>query len=134
MTRKKFSPEFKAEAVRAVIESSRTVAEVARDHGIGSETLRNWVNAYRRDHPDELPEISEPERAELARLRKEVRELKAEREFLGKAAAFFAKEFRCPRSTRSSTAKKATTRSGACVGGRGCRGPATTSGSTGRSR
>ena len=71
MTRKKFSPEFKAEAVRAVIESSRTVAEVARDHGIGSETLRNWVNAYRRDHPDELPEISEPERAELARLRKE---------------------------------------------------------------
>lgn len=53
MTRKKFSPEFKAEAVRAVIESSRTVAEVARDHGIGSETLRNWVNAYRRDHPDE---------------------------------------------------------------------------------
>ena len=94
MTRKKFSPEFKAEAVRAVIESSRTVAEVARDHGIGSETLRNWVNAYRRDHADELPEISEPERAELARLRKEVRELKAEREFLGKAAAFFAKEFR----------------------------------------
>jgi transposase len=79
---------------RIEVESSRTVAEVARDHGIGSETLRNWVNAYRRDHPDELPEISEPERAELARLRKEVRELKAEREFLGKAAAFFAKEFR----------------------------------------
>ena len=94
MARKKFSPEFKAEAVRAVIESSRTVAEVARDHGIGSETLRNWVNAYRREHADELPEISEPERGELARLRKEVRELKAEREFLGKAAAFFAKEFR----------------------------------------
>ena len=94
MTRKKFSPEFKAEAVRAVVDTSRTVAEVARDHGIGPETLRNWVNAYRRDHADELPEISEPERAELARLRKENRELKAEREFLGKAAAFFAKEFR----------------------------------------
>ena len=94
MARKKFSPEFKAEAVRAVIDSSRTVAEVARVHGIGAETLRSWVNAYRRDHADELPEISESERAELARLRKEVRELKAEREFLGKAAAFFAKEFR----------------------------------------
>ena len=94
MTRKKFSPEFKAEVVKEVIESSRTVAAVARDHGIGAETLRNWVNAYRREHADEIPEISESERAELARLRKENRELKAEKEFLGKAAAFFAKEYR----------------------------------------
>ena len=94
MAPRKFSPEFKAEAVRAVVESSRTVAEVARDHGIGPETLRNWVNTYRREHADDLPEVSEPERAELARLRKENRELKAEREFLGKAAAFFAKEYR----------------------------------------
>lgn len=94
MAPRKFSPEFKAEAVKAVIESSRTVAEVARDHGIGTETLRNWVNAYRRDHAGEVPEISETERAELARLRKENRDLKAEKEFLGKAAAFFAKEYR----------------------------------------
>lgn len=94
MAPKKFSPEFKAEAVKAVVESSRTVADVARDHGIGVETLRNWVKAYRRDHADELPEMTESERAELARLRKENRELKAEREFLGKAAAFFAKEYR----------------------------------------
>lgn len=91
---RKFSPEFKAEAVRAVISSSRTVAEVAREHGVGAETLRNWVNSYRRDHAGEEPELSETERQELSRLRKEVRDLKAEKEFLGKAAAFFAKDYR----------------------------------------
>lgn len=94
MTNRKFSPEFKAEAVRAVISSSRTVADVAREHGIGAETLRNWVNVYRREHAGEEPELAESEKAELARLRKEVRDLKAEREFLGKATAFFAKEYR----------------------------------------
>ena len=52
------------------------------------------MNAYRRAHPDVVPAVSEPERAELERLRKEIRELKAEREFLGKAAAFFAKEYK----------------------------------------
>ena len=91
---RKFTPEFKTEAVRAVIDTSRTVAEVAREFGVGQETLRNWVNKYRRDHTDELPQINESEQAELARLRKEVRELKAQNEFLGKATAFFAKEYR----------------------------------------
>ena len=94
MAPKKFSQEFKDEAVRAVVESSRTIADVAREFNVGPETLRNWVNRYRRDHPDEMPQLSESEQAELARLRKENRDLKAEREFLGKAAAFFAKEYR----------------------------------------
>ena len=94
MAPRKFSPEFKAEVVRAVVESSRTVADVAREYGIGAETLRNWVKAYRRDHAGEESELSEPERQELARLRKENRELKMEQEFLKKAAAFFAKGYR----------------------------------------
>lgn len=94
MAPKKYTQEFKDETVRAVIEGSRTVADVAREYNVGAETLRAWVNKYRRDHEGELPEISESERVELARLRKEVRELKAEREFLGKATAFFAKEYR----------------------------------------
>jgi transposase len=94
MAPRKFSPEFRAEAVRAVISSSRTVADVAREYDMGAETLRNWVNAYRREHSGDEPEVSESEREELARLRKEVRDLKAEKEFLGKAAAFFAKEYR----------------------------------------
>ncbi len=84
MAPKKFSPEFKAEVVRTVIISSRTVADVAREYGVGAETLRNWVNAYRREHAGDEPELSESERAELVRLRKENRELKAEKEFLGK--------------------------------------------------
>jgi len=94
MAPKKFSLEFREQVVRAVIDSSRTVADVAREFNVGPETLRNWVNAYRRAHPDAVPVISESERVELERLRKEVRELRQEREFLGKAAAFFAKEYR----------------------------------------
>lgn len=94
MAPKKFSPEFREQVVRAVIDTSRTVADVAREFNVGPETLRNWVNAYRRANPDAVPAVSESERVELDRLRKEVRELRQEREFLGKAAAFFAKEFK----------------------------------------
>ena len=94
MAPKKFSPEFREQVVRAVIDSSRTVAEVAREFNVGPETLRNWVNAYRRAHPEVVAVISQSERVELERLRKEMRELRQEREFLGKAAAFFAKEYR----------------------------------------
>jgi transposase len=89
-----FSDEFKAEAVRAVIESSRVVSAVAKEYKIGTETLRSWVVKYRREHAGDEPVVSEAERVELERLRKEVRELRMEREFLGKAAAFFAKEYR----------------------------------------
>lgn len=94
MAPKKFNDEFKGEVVRAVIQSSRTVADVAREYGIGAETLRTWVNKYRREHAGDEPELGESERAELARLRREVRELRMEQEFLKKAAAFFAKESR----------------------------------------
>lgn len=94
MAPRSFSEEFKAEAVRAVVESSRMVSTVAKELGIGSETLRTWVNKYRREHAGEEPVLSESERVELVRLRKEIREMKMEREFLGKAAAFFAKEYR----------------------------------------
>ncbi len=90
----KFSEEFKTEAVRAVIESSRSVADVAKEHGIGAETLRSWVKKYRNEHAGDVPELKEPERVELSRLRKENRELRLEQEFLKKAAAFFAKESR----------------------------------------
>ena len=94
MVPKKFSPEFREQVVHAVIDSSRTVADVAREFGVGPETLRNWVNAFRRAHLDVVAAVSESERVELERLRKEVRELRQEREFLGKAAASFAKEYR----------------------------------------
>lgn len=92
--RQSFSPEFKEEAAKMVIEQSRPVATVAREIGVNEQTLRNWVNAYRRAHADEEPPLSMSERARLRELEKEVRELRLKSEFLGKAASFFAREYR----------------------------------------
>jgi len=90
--RRKFSPEYKDEAVRMVIETSKPIAEVARDLGINEGTLGNWMNRYRNTHVGEEPALSVSERARLRELERENRELRMEREFLKKAAAFFAKE------------------------------------------
>ena len=92
--RRKFSPEFKDEAVKMVIESSRAIAEVAREIQVNEGTLGNWVNKYRVEHADEEPPLSISDRARLRELERENRELKMRAEFLGKAAAFFAQEYR----------------------------------------
>jgi transposase len=88
---RKFSPEYRDEAVKMVIETGRPIAEVARDLGINEGTLGNWVTQYRRDHPVS-EELGVTDRARLKELEKENRELRMERDFLKKAAAFFAKE------------------------------------------
>ena len=77
--------------MKMVIETSRPIAEVARDLGINEGTLGNWVTKYRDEHPPS-EELTITERARLKELEKEVRELRMERDFLKKAAAFFAKE------------------------------------------
>ena len=92
--RRSFTPEYKEEAAKLVVESSRSIADSAREIGINEQTLRNWVNAYRTAHADEEPPLSVSERAELRQLKDEVRELRLKSEFLGKAAAFFAQEYR----------------------------------------
>ena len=92
--RRKFSPEFKDEAVKMVIESSRAIAEVAREIQVNEGTLGNWVNMYRVEHADEEPPLSVSDRARLRELERENRELRLKAEFLGKAAAFFAQEYR----------------------------------------
>jgi transposase len=92
--RRKFSPEFKSEAVRLVIETSRPTAEVAREIGVHEGTLGAWVNKYRTEHADDEPPLSLSERARLRELERENRELRMKAEFLGKAAAFFAQEYR----------------------------------------
>jgi len=96
MTRKHrtFSPEFKEAAVREVIEKSRPIADVARENDLVAQTLGNWVNAWRVEHADDEPALTLPERARLRELEREVRELRMENEFLGKATAFFAKRSR----------------------------------------
>ncbi|MCA1837042.1 MAG: IS3 family transposase [Actinobacteria bacterium] len=83
--RRKFTREFKAEAVRMVIDSSRAVADVARDIHVNEGTLGNWVNKYRVEHAGEEPPLSVPERARLRELEREVRELRMKAEFLGKS-------------------------------------------------
>ncbi len=92
--RKSYSPEFKEEAVKMVIETSRPIAQVAKDLGIIEQTLGNWVSAYRRDHADDEPALTVPERARLREMERELREIKIENDFLKKAAAYFAKEHR----------------------------------------
>jgi transposase-like protein len=88
---RKFSPEYRDEAVKMVVEMSRPIAEVARDLGLNESTLGNWVTKYRDEHPAS-EDLNISERARLKELEKENRELRLEREFLKKAAAFFAKE------------------------------------------
>lgn len=94
--RANFSPEFKEQMVKAFLEQEgrKNLSEVARENGVGAETLRVWVKKYRELHPQEEAPLSISERARLAELERENRELKLEREFLGKATAFFAKEYR----------------------------------------
>jgi transposase len=88
--RRKFSPQFKAEAVAMVIETGRPVAEVARDLEITAGTLGNWVNAWRQQHPEPEPAPGPVGRARVAELEEEVSRLRMENEFL-KKAAFFAR-------------------------------------------
>jgi len=94
--RRSFTPEFKEQAARAVVESvpARSVASVARELQLNEQTLRNWVRVFREEHAREEPPLAVSERARLRELEKEVRELRLKADFLGKATAFFASEYR----------------------------------------
>jgi transposase len=93
--RRSFTDEFKAGAVRLVLEQGQTVAAAARDLDLTESSLRNWVEQARTDAGRGKPgALTTAEREELSRLRKENRILQEEREILKKAAAFFANERR----------------------------------------
>ena len=92
--RRKFSSEFKDEAVKMVIETSRPIAEVARELGINEGTLGTWCRLYRQAHAGEEPPRAISDRARWRELERENRDLRMQNEFLKKAAAFFAKEGR----------------------------------------
>ena len=77
-----------------VVETSRPIAEVARELGINETSLGNWVRAYREKHAGDEPPLQISERARLQELERENRELRAKNEFLSKAAAYFAAEHR----------------------------------------
>jgi transposase len=90
--RRTFTDEFKAGAVRLVLDEGKTVAQVARDLDLTESNLRMWVERARADRTKGKTGMTSEERAELAKLRKENRELRMERDLLKKWAAFFAKE------------------------------------------
>jgi transposase len=90
--RREFTPEYKDEAVKLVINTGRAVAAVARELGIKEQTLGRWVNVYKARQQAGDGAVSETEGVELARLRKENSELKMDRAFLKKASLFFAQE------------------------------------------
>jgi transposase len=91
---KTFSPEFREEAARMVVETSRPIADVARELGVSETSLGNWVRAYREKHAEDEPPLQVPERARLRELERKNRELEMENSFLKKAAAYFAREHR----------------------------------------
>jgi transposase len=103
----KYSPEFRAQAVRQVLEFSRPIREVADDLGVHSETLRTWLRRARREGI-EMAEAEESDaEAEVRRLRAELKQRDddlywkdQEIEFLKKAAGFFAAEQRPKRGSK----------------------------------
>src|SRR3954466_15689170 len=90
--RREFTPEYKDEAVKLVINTGRAVATVARELGINEATLGRWVNSFKARQDAGDAALSETEWGEWARLRKENSELKMDRAFSKKASLFFAQE------------------------------------------
>ena len=88
-TNKRYTKEFKIDAVKLALSSDKSTAEIARDLGINSNSLYNWIAKY-RGQVLEISNTMTPEQ-ELAALKKENAQLKQEREILKKAAAYFAK-------------------------------------------
>lgn len=91
-TRRKFGQDFKDGAVRIVRETGKPIAQVARELGINDGTLANWVSRDRRVREGGNGTLSESERAELIRLRKECAELAMERDVLKRSVALWVKE------------------------------------------
>ena len=91
-TRRKFDQDFREGAVRLVWETGKPIAQIAKDLGINEGTLGNWVNADKRRRGEADGTLSEGERAELARLRKENAELAMERDVLKRSVALWVKD------------------------------------------
>lgn len=90
--RKSYTPKYRQDAAHLVIDTGRTITEVAVEIGVGAQLLGRWVSVERSRMDDPPDAVDADERAELVRLRREVVELRMDREFLKKAAAFFVKE------------------------------------------
>ena len=92
VTRRRFTQEYKDQAVSLVLDSGRSIAEVAKSIGIHEMTLGKWVKKAKDNGRVLDKDLSETERAELERLRQENAVLRMERDFAKKVAAWFAKQ------------------------------------------
>ena len=90
--RKSYTPAYRREAAWLMIDTGRPIAHVAREIGVGEQLLGRWVALARARDESPPPALDLDERAELERLRTEVADLRMDREFLKKAAAFFVTE------------------------------------------
>ena len=91
--RRKFTAEYKAEVVRLVRDGGKTIGQVSRELDLTETAVRHWVSQAGIDAGQgSLGALTTAERLELGQLRREVRQLRMEREILKKATAFFAKE------------------------------------------
>ena len=94
MERRKFTREFKVEAVRLIKDRGVSYVQASQDLKVHPTQLRSWVKAFADDPQSAFPGHGQmkPEQLEIAQLKREVAKLKAERDILKKAAAYFAKE------------------------------------------
>lgn len=90
--RRTFTPEFKKDAVALITEQGYSIAKAAQAVDTSENNLRRWKKEFEQDASGER--LNADERAELARLRRENKELRMEKEILKKASAFFAKEMK----------------------------------------
>jgi transposase len=97
-TQKRYPPELRERAVRLALESGRPIAQVARDLGVGSESLRHWVRQAQADAGQRAELLSSGERERLKALERENRELRKANEILKAASVFFAGELDPSRS------------------------------------
>jgi transposase len=91
---KRYSPEFKEQAARKVVDNSLPIAQVARELGINDTTLGFWVKAYRKELAGQPLPADMPDQERMRELERRNRELEMENAFLKKAAAYFAREHR----------------------------------------
>ena len=91
---KRYSPEFKEQAARRVVDNSLPIAQVARELGVNDTTLGFWVKAYRKQLAGQPLPADMPDDERVRELERRNRELEMEVAFLRKAAAYFAKEQR----------------------------------------
>jgi transposase len=91
---KRYTPEFKEQAARKVVDNSLPIAQVAREIGVNDTTLGFWVKDYRKKLSSQPLPADMPDAERLRELERRNRELEMENAFLKKAAAYFAREHR----------------------------------------